>query len=331
MKRILLLGVFGVTVIGMLSADPATALKTYDPFRIEDPNSPYVLDLSVTDSRRKRDIPVRIYLPSSKEPAAVALFSHGLGGSCKINAFMGNHWAQRGYAAVFVQHPGSDSSVWKDVPPDKRMAALRKAADKKNFILRAKDIPAVLNELETWNQTKDHTFYKRFDCDHIGMSGHSFGAMTTQAVSGQAVWAGMQVFTDKRIKAAIVFSPSSPRSGKPEKAFAKVSIPWMLMTGTKDLAAIGNVDMESRLAVFPSLPPGDKYEVVLFNAEHSAFTDRALPGDTELRNPNHHKIILALSTAFWDAYLNNDISAKTWLEGDGPRLVMEEQDRWQKK
>lgn len=86
-----------------------------------------------------------------------------------------------------------------------------------------------------------------------------------------------------------------------------------------------------RLAVFPALPAGAKYEVVFFGAEHSAFTDRALPGDREPRNPNHHRAILALGTAFWDAYLRNDPAARAWLDGDGPGSVLEARDRWQKK
>jgi hypothetical protein len=90
-----------------------------------------------------------------------------------------------------------------------------------------------------------------------------------------------------------------------------VKIPWLLMTGTKDVAPIGDADVESRLAFFPALPPGNKYEVVLNNAEHSAFVDRALPGDKEARNPNHHRIILALTTAFWDAWLRHDAAAKS--------------------
>ena len=108
-------------------------------------------------------------------------------------------------------------------------------------------------------------------------------------------------------------------------------IPWMLMTGTRDVAAIGQADLESRLAVYPALPPGGKYELVLDRAEHSAFTDRALPGDREKRNPNHHRVILALSTAFWDAWLRQDVAARAWLDGDGPRSVLEKDDRWQTK
>ncbi|MFQ5705061.1 MAG: hypothetical protein ACE5HT_13705 [Gemmatimonadales bacterium] len=103
------------------------------------------------------------------------------------------------------------------------------------------------------------------------------------------------------------------------------------MTGTKDVAPIGNADLKSRLAVFPALPPGGKYELVLSGAEHSAFTDRALPGDSEQRNPNHHRVILALTTAFWDAWLRRDAAARAWLDGAGARSVLEQDDRWQTK
>jgi hypothetical protein len=161
------------------------------------------------------------------------------------------------------------------------------------------------------------------------MSGHSFGAVTTQAVSGQAFGRAGTRFTDERIRAAIAFSPSSPRRGDPAVAFGAVKIPWMLMTGTKDTALIGDADVASRLAVFPSLPPGSKYELVLADAEHSAFGDRALPGDRAARNPNHHRAILALSTAFWDAYLRGFEPAREWLDGTGARSLLETRDRWQ--
>ena len=76
---------------------------------------------------------------------------------------------------------------------------------------------------------------------------------------------------------------------------------------------------------------GGKYELVLYGAEHSAFTDRELPGDSLERNPNHHRVILALSTAFWDAWLRGNNDARAWLDGAGPYSVMEIQDRWQRK
>ena len=84
------------------------------------------------------------------------------------------------------------------------------------------------------------------------------------------------------------------------------------------------------LAVYPALKC-EKYELVLDGAEHSAFTERALPGEAGKRNPNHHRAILALSTAFWDAYLMGIAPAREWLQGDGPRSVLEEKDCWQFK
>jgi hypothetical protein len=42
-------------------------------------------------------------------------------------------------------------------------------------------------------------------------------------------------------------------------------------------------------------------------------------------------VILALSTAFFDAFLRDDAAARAWLEGDAPRSVLAEADQWQWK
>jgi len=308
----------------------APGASSYDPLALPAGFEAGSTDLSVRDEARQRDIPLRVYLPASTAPAAVVLFSHGLGGTCKGSAYLGKHWAARGCVAVFLQHPGSDDSVWKEQPAAQRLAAMNQAASAQNFLLRVKDVPAVLDQLAVWNKAVNHPLSGRLDLLRVGMSGHSFGAVTTQAVSGQ-VFGGGAGLTDSRIRAAIAFSPSSPRRGEPAAAFGSVKMPWLLMTGTKDVSVIGNADLASRLAVFPALPPGGKYELVLHEAEHSAFTERALPGDTGARNPNHHRAILAVSTAFWDAYLRQLEPARVWLNGNGPRSVLEENDRWQLK
>ena len=303
--------------------------NSYDPLAINPAFHPSHMDLTVHDAARNRDIPVRVYLLTNTAPAPVILFSHGLGGSRAGSVFLGEHWAARGYVAVFLQHPGSDDSVWKDEPRQKRMRAMNQAASLDNFLLRVQDVPAVLNQFEIWNTAKTNCLAGRLDMKKVGMSGHSFGAVTTEAVSGETMPVGGQTFTDPRIQAAMAFSPSVPKAGSAAKAFGSVKIPWMLMTGTKDIAPIGRADVKSRLAVYPALHGAPKYEVVLHNAEHSVFTDRALPGDREPRNPNHHRVILALSTAFWDAYLRGDAGALAWLNGSGPRSVMEPDDQWQ--
>lgn len=314
----------------------AAKSRAYDPLAITSPADAAPRDLIARDAKRGRDIPLRVYLPADKKPAPVVLFSHGLGGSRGGCSYLGKHWSARGYVAIFLQHPGSDDSVWKDLPPADRRRAMTAAAGIPNFLLRVQDVPAALDQLALWQIEMGHALAGRLDLDRIGMSGHSFGAVTTQALSGQTVAQGGQRFTDARIRAAIVFSPSTPQRGTAAASFGAVQIPWLLMTGTLDSAeiggkAFGNADLASRQGVFPALPPGAKYELVLDKATHYAFTDRADMGEEPIRNPNHHRAILALSTAFWDAHLRSDTAAKAWLTGDGPRTVLEEQDRWQKK
>ena len=315
---------------GALARVAAEAPAPYDPLAAPAIESVVIADFIITDQARSRDIPIRVYaLPETKN-APVVLFSHGLGGSRENGAYLGNHWAARGYVCVFMQHAGSDESVWKDAGRGQRLNAMRDAASGENLLLRVKDVPAVIDQLAVWNQEQGHALAGRMDLAHIGMSGHSFGAVTTQSVSGQVAARGLINGTDPRIQAACAFSPSSPRAGSVDAAFGSVRIPWMLMTGTNDVAAIGGQTVEMRLDVYPYLPETiDKFELVLKDAEHSAFTDRALPGEKSARNPNHHRAILALSTAFWDAYLKDDSAAHAWVKSDAVRRILQPDDRWQ--
>jgi predicted dienelactone hydrolase len=310
------------------------AVLAYDPLKVSEAALAAPLDFTVQDATRNRALPIRVYLPAASKAAPVVLFSHGLGGSRENNPYLGRHWSARGYAVVFVQHPGSDESVWKGQGPARIPMAMKEAASVQNFILRAADIPAVLDQLTLWHADEAHALRGRLDLTRVGMSGHSFGAVTTQAVSGQAFPIGRSL-TDPRIKAAVMMSPSVPAAGSAERAFGGVTLPWLLMTGTKDVARIGGItlggELVSRLGVYPALPLGDKYELVLKDAEHGAFGERALPGEGRQQNPNHHRSILALSTAFWDAFLKGDAEAKAWLNGEAPRSVLEKDDRWQRK
>lgn len=322
-------------VFVFLASYAATAVLAYDPLALPEAASPAPLDFKVQDPKRERALPIRVYLPATKQAAPVVLFSHGLGGSCQNNPYLGKHWSARGYAVVFVQHPGSDESVWRGQRPGQIPMAMKQAASLENFMLRVADIPAVLDQLTLRHADEAHALRGRLDLTRVGMSGHSFGAVTTQAVSGQSLLVGGARFTDPRIKAAVAMSPSVPAAGSAERAFGSVTLPWLLMTGTKDIARIGAMtiggDLDSRLGVFPALPPGDKYELVLHDAEHGAFGERSLPNEGANRNPNHHRVILALSTAFWDAFLKGDAEARAWLNSESPRSVMEKDDKWQRK
>lgn len=329
MKSLLLCALL-LSTLGIARSAP------YDPLQPVHAGAATVQDLTVVDGKRSREIPIRVHLPAAPGSAPLVVFSHGLGGSRNNAAYLAKHWTGRGYAVVVVQHPGSDEGVWRGVPAAKRGAALGEAASGENLRLRMADVPAVLDQLTAWNGEAKHPLQGRLDLQRVGMSGHSFGAVTTQALSGQRMPGAPAGPREPRIRAAVVMSPSVPRLGDAAEAFGGVTLPWLCLTGTKDVARIGGrtlgaSDVESRLGVFPALPPGDKYEVVLKDAEHSAFSDAGLRLREGERNPNHHRVILALTTAFWDAYLKGSAEAKAWLKGLGPRGVMEPEDRWQTK
>lgn len=307
---------------------PAQTAGPYDPLALAVPPTKAKFEWTVHDDQRNRDLPVRVFLPTSTPPAPVILFSHGLGGTRDTCTYLGEHWSRRGYAVVFVQHPGSDESVWKGLPMRDVMAAMKKAANGKNLLLRCEDIAMVLDQLKVWNDAKEHECSGRLDLEHIGMSGHSFGAMTTQVVGGEQLPLLGAKYTDVRIDAALALSPSVPKGMAAARAFGNVQIPWMLMTGTEDVSPIGDQDAQSRQQVYPALPTTiDRCELVLFGGTHGAFTDRAVRGQS--RNDNHHRVILALSTAFFDANLRGDAAAKAWLAGDGARSVLQPKDHWQ--
>lgn len=277
-----------------------------------------------------RKVHLRVYLPDSESKAPVILFSHGLGGSRDNNPYLGNHWAGRGFIVIFMQHAGSDENVWKDVNRRDRMKKLKAAANKKSLDGRIGDVTATLDKLQTWN-AEGEKFAGRLDLKKVGMSGHSFGAVTTQAVSGQKYGRRGAAYTDSRITAAIAMSPSPPLFGNDDETFGNVKIPWMLMTGTQDKSIVSSATPSDRLKVFQQLPPqGHFYQLVLEGAQHMAFSQRRLSGGPQ-RNINHHKAILAMSSAFWDAYLKDDEAAKKWLDGESAKAILEPNDLFQRK
>ena len=303
----------------------------YDPL-VEDAHWHHaqVLELSIDDRARQRVIPVRVYLPASPAAAPIVLFSHGLGGSRAGSGLLGDHWAARGYVCMFIQHPGSDRATWEDAAPADRERARLAAGNAANFHLRVADVHAALDALARWNDAPGQPLQGRLDLRRIGVAGHSFGALTAQAVAGERF--GLATFIDPRIKAALLLSPSSPRHGDdPVAAFGAVGMPWLMMMGSLDALPFGDPGAGSRRAVFASLPAGNKYELVLDGAAHQVFVEQPLPGDTGTRNPRYHRAILAISTAFWDAWLVDSPAARAWLDSDAPRAVLEAVDRWERK
>lgn len=316
-----------LVVLSVIAPSLCAEIAAYDPLQVGEKDVRSMV-FDVRDKSRDRVIPIRVYLPETEKAAPLVIFSHGLGGSRDNNPYLGNHWAKRGYVVVFVQHAGSDEGVWKGELPANRMAAMKKAASGEAFIDRVKDIPAVIDALGKWSLEKGHALLGRMDLDHIGMSGHSFGAVTTQAMAGQGFAGGRINYHEKRIDAAVMMSPSKPRMGDPKPAFGGITMPCLLLTGTRDDSPIGGGTPEDRLEVFPALAKAPAWQVVFDGATHMDFGERK----TILRKSKvsrYHEAILALTSAFWDAHLKGDKAAMEWLKGNGAKAALAKGDAWE--
>lgn len=284
-------------------------------------SSSKILHQSWHDAKRNRDIPIKIYLPSgsASSPHPVVIFSHGLGGSVEAAVYLGEFWSQHGYLGVFVQHPGSDTTVWQPVIGQGReafLAKMREAANGENLLVRIGDIKFVLDQLEERNEN-DPALKQRMDLSKIAIAGHSFGAGTALAIAGQNFNQGKLNARDKRIKAAIYLCPPVMLGNDTAlNVYGTIQIPGMLLTGTEDNSPIGRTTAEERRIPFDGMKAPHQYLINFVGADHSVFGGRGFrapnPGDEKF-----HEMIDEVTTRFLDASLKNDATAWQWLDSGG--------------
>ena len=276
--------------------------------------------------RDNRQVPVRIRMPAGSGKVPLVLFSHGLGGSLDSGTDWAQAWAQAGIAVITIQHPGSDRGIFRD-------GGLRTAMSPEQLFARAGDVHFVLDEVAR-GRHEGTCDLSRIDRRRVGMSGHSFGAITTEVVAGEHL-AGARFpnLSDPRIDAAIAFSPSPPRMGSDAEAFGGIAMPFFSVTGTADSVPITPwIKPEDRQRPYRAMPPGGKYLLVLDGANHMEFN-----GQDTLRNgmkpdPHVRAVTIAATTAFWRATLLNDAAAKRWLaDRDGLKAMLQPADRFEAK
>lgn len=306
--------ILALVLVGLTAAAGArpTPYEAPGPYRVD------VRDVRWRDPDRERELPLRIRVPDAPGARSVILFSHGLGGSVEGGRFWGEHWASHGFVVIHLQHPGSDESVWRGTANPGRV--LRRAAGPRQFADRIADVKFVLDELQRRKEAGD-PLATRIDLARIGMSGHSFGAITTQAIAGETFGAvaRTQAVADPRPRAFIAFSPSA-RSKDDANRFADISRPFFSITGTRDdSAALGlGVAPARRTVPFEGMPPGDKFLLNLTGADHMVFNGnrrRSVGASDPDLDRTHVRVTQATTTAFWLAYLDDDAAAKRWLAG----------------
>lgn len=292
------------------------------------------------DTKRDRTVPVKLYLPKAPaKPAPIVVFSHGLGGSRLAYEYLGSHWASHGYAVIHLQHAGSDVEVWRG--STNPLQSLRESLTKPGIAFeRLRDVSFALDQMERLDR-EDSKYKGRFDLKHVGMSGHSFGAVTTQGIAGLTrTTLGRELrYDEPRVKAGFAMSPSPPggiadNPGKLAEAFGGIRIPMLYMTGTRDDGArITDVTPQQRLLPYEYTKSVDCFQLVFTDGDHGVFAGVSRPGTLLRRQTGPdpdavRAVVRTVGTAFWDGYLRQNDEAKRWLASDACRRWIDAMGDW---
>ncbi|GIK49292.1 MAG: hypothetical protein KJZ75_00565 [Hyphomonadaceae bacterium] len=271
------------------------------------------------DAARDRVVPYKLYLPSARMPAPVVIFSHGLGGNREAASYLLEYLAANGFAAVSIQHPGTDETLLRG---GGGMERLRESVrDVRAAAARFGDVRFVIDQLERENAGGVHA--GRFDLSRIGMSGHSYGALTTLIAVGQRPAAGpADRFRDFRIDAAIVYSPNAPRNQEPAAALGDIRTPILHLTGTADRTPLDlEMTPEGRQIPFRTIAGADQFLIVFDGGDHMIFSGRVQrSGRMNAAQQAQTEAIRRESLTFWRAYLLEDASALAAICGLPQRI-----------
>jgi dienelactone hydrolase len=275
-------------------------------------------------------VPVKIFYPAAgKGPFPVVLFSHGLGRSREDCAYLGAHWASRGYVSVYVEHVGSDEAVWRGkVQPMKHLKeSLDNPATMRN---RPLDMQFALNQLDRLKRDHD-SLAMRLDLSRVGAAGYDLGAQTALALAGQILTGGVTA-ADHRICAVIAMSPSVPQSQVPlEIIYKDIHVPCLYLTGSEDDGIVGNTKAYQRRIPFDNTFGADQYLAIFFGGDHMIYAGHVVRQREMEKDARFQPLIRDATTLFWDAYLQEKPEAIVALHGTGLNSILRRSASVEKK
>jgi predicted dienelactone hydrolase len=289
------------------------------------------------DIRRKKDFPIRITYPLTDGKLPVIVFSHGNALSGNGYRYLVDYWARHGYICVQPFH--EDSLEWSRYQKSslKCLDLMRSLSqNKRAWLDRARDVSFVIDSMPA-------LFPKlagKLDMTRIGVGGHSYGAFTSLILSGAKVPRSdlqprCDTAFDKRIKAIVAISSAGVGASADALAFDNkgsfnIAVPALFVTGDRD--QIGGTKASQRDEAFRFSPPGEKYYVSLFGANHMTFADferdKSIKGsmlrmmfnqvnqtmlDPYGNEDAQRKLVQETTLLFWDAYVKGDATAKALL------------------
>ncbi|MGD1920902.1 MAG: alpha/beta hydrolase [Pleurocapsa sp.] len=289
-----------------------------------------------------------LYLPEKKQSPLIVI-SHGVASSRQTFTYLGEHLASHGFAVAIVEH--DDISLKKF---DDFLSGMENFPEPNNLIDQPLDIKYVLDKLEQ-ELGLNSLSKSKINLQQVGVIGHSFGGYTSLVLGGGKLIADSQAkqcqeddyqdvlldlsslakctfnefsqanyqLKDPRIKAIVAINPMGRIFGKSGMSF--VNVPTMFISGTNDLIM---PPLAEQIEPFSWLNNNiDKYLVLVKPGTHFSFLREGLgvfpvPDTVVGISPTQaYHISKALTTAFFQTYLNQQKITQEYLQGKSLNLL----------
>ncbi|MEH2022751.1 alpha/beta hydrolase [Nostoc sp.] len=289
-----------------ITAQPRTPQIAF-PFDPSQPGNAQVkiLNLSLNDQKRDRQIPVDIYWSTAATPdKPVIVFSHGFGSVRTDLRYLAEHLASHGYVVAAIEHPGSNQAN-----TNLALQGKTRVVKPQEFLYRPQDISFVLDELEKLNQTANHPLQGKLATTNVMVVGYSFGGGTALALAGAelqlehlkqrckknlailSLGEGMQCIAeelpentyqlrDTRIKQAIALNPTTSLIFG-ETGLTKIQVPTLVLAGSADKTTPA---LTEQIVGFDKIP-SPKWLVGILGGTHLSVKDPSTTLD-QIGQPN---------------------------------------------
>lgn len=296
----------GLAVL-MAGASSSDALYKVEP-------GPYdvriVDELTLTDAVQGRDVTLRVLYPDGAGPFPLVVYSTGAFCWPQMYDRVTTHWVSHGYVVITPNHLDSPNNA--EPPRPDQFSDLLPS--------RLRDVSFVVDELDEISEQAN--IAGKIDQERIAIGGHSFGAVISMMKTGlylkdeyKGSWGEPY---DARFQAAVLMSAPGPGMEQmTENAYDGLSKPLIATGGTNDVGRVNPGDYpraEWRTVAYQLAPPGDKYSVIVQDADHYLGGLICNPERGGEPDPEGVAIVRAMTTAFLDAYIKDDEMALEFLK-----------------
>lgn len=232
------------------------------------------------DTKRNRDLSVKVYSPDAPGRLPVIVFSHAGGASRESFGPLARYWTSHGFVSIHPSH--ADAAMGGAAPsgePPPASGALRGLLTRTMNspaagANRARDLSAVIDGLDDLEKSVP-ALKGKLDRKRIGVGGLEFGAFTAMLLGGTTVDLSEsqkdRAYLDPRVRAVLAVSgPGAGQQGLTERSWRKVYVPMLTVTGSRDTGA-GGKGPEWKRQSFDLSRPGDKYLLFLEGASQYSF------------------------------------------------------------